>query len=73
MKREVPSLFSDKSGVSMMRVMSFVCVMTAICVAITGVFRENPDYLGLSEICGTFLAAAFAGKAYQKKVELASK
>ncbi len=63
------SLFSEKSEVSMVRVMSLLSLLTAICIAIAGMLKSTPDYSGLSMLCGAFLSAAFFGKVAQKHAE----
>lgn len=62
-------LFSESNHASMLRVMSLISVITASIIAIVGLFKASPDYSGLSLLCGTFLASAFAGKVTQKAVE----
>lgn len=67
--KNIKALFSDKGSISMMRVMSLICILTASCIAFIGISKASPDYSGLSLLCSTFLAAGFAGKAYQKQIE----
>jgi len=64
------SLFSEKGGISMMRVMSLLCVIAAIAMAFVGMNKPNIDYSGLSMLCGTFLGLAFGGKVMQKRTEV---
>lgn len=52
-----------------MRLMALMCCITAIVIAIIGINKPIPDYSGLSLLCGTFLGAAFVGKAMQKSNE----
>lgn len=63
-------LFSSKGDSSMMRVMSLVCCLTGVGIAIHGINRPAVDYSGLSMLCGTFLGIAFAGKVAQKSIEV---
>jgi hypothetical protein len=68
MARFLRDLFSDRGGVSMVRVMSLIATFIAGYVAIRGL-EEHADLNGLAMLCGTFLGAAFAGKVSQKMVE----
>lgn len=70
MKHFLLALTSENTSVSAMRVMSLSCCLAAIIIAFIGVYKPQPDYSGLSMLCGTFLSIAFTGKAYQKSVEL---
>lgn len=70
MKQWLSRLFSESSGVSMMRVMSFICCLAAVAIAIVGLNKAPVDYSGLSLLCSSFLAGAFGGKLSQKKLEL---
>lgn len=65
----IKDLFSEKSDVSMMRVMSLISLLTAVSISIAGMCKVAPDYSGLSMLCGAFLGAAFMGKVTQKSVE----
>lgn len=73
MKYILKALLSESSSVSSMRVMSLLCCMAGISIALIGLLKANPDYVGLSALCGTFLGIAFTGKAVQKQVELSNK
>lgn len=53
----------------MMRVMSAMCCIAAIIIAIVGVEKPVVDYSGLTLLCGTFLGVAFTGKVVQKSIE----
>lgn len=66
----VKELFSESGDVSMIRVMSLLCCLSAVGIAIHGINRNVIDYEGLSFLCGTFLSAAFAGKILQKNKEI---
>lgn len=69
MRNFVKDLFSESHHASMLRVMSFISVITAAAIAIIGVLKATPDYSGISLLCSTFLTAAFVGKVSQKAVE----
>jgi len=72
MKSFLKGLFSESSSVSMMRVMSILCCLAAVLIAILGLYRPNPDYEGLAMLVAAFLAPAFTGKCWQKKIETSS-
>lgn len=63
-------LFSESGSISMLRIMSLLACLAAIGIAIAGMLQPVIDYSGLSMLCGTFLAAAFAGKVLQKGAEV---
>lgn len=67
------SLLNEHGDISTMRLMSLLCCLTAIIIAIVGLNKAAPDYSGLSMLCGTFLGMAFLGKAIQKPSEAAPK
>ncbi len=68
MKQWLKDLFSDNSNVSMMRVLSLICILTASGVAIHAVsVGSNLD--SVSVLCGVFLGAGISGKVTQKMVE----
>lgn len=68
MKQWFKDLFSDSSSVSMIRVLSFICVLTASGVAVHAVsVGANLD--GVSVLCGTFLGFGISGKVSQKWLE----
>lgn len=69
MRSFIKDLFSENNHASMVRVMSLIGVITASAIAIVGICKVAPDYSGLSLLCSTFLASAFAGKVAQKAVE----
>lgn len=68
MKQWLLDLFSSKSNVSSMRVMSMVCIVSAVGLGWYGIMSGS-DLYALSALCGTFLAAGFTGKAVQKGME----
>lgn len=68
MKQWFKDLFSDSSSVSMIRVLSLICVLTASGVAIHAVsIGANLD--SVSVLCGVFLGAGISGKVSQKILE----
>lgn len=72
MRHLLKALLSDNGSISSMRVMSLSCCSTAIMIAFIGLLKAQPDYMGLSGLCGTFLSMAMAGKVAQKHVELSN-
>jgi hypothetical protein len=70
MRQWLSKLFSESSGVSMMRVMSFICCVAAVTIAIVGLNKVPIDYSGLALLCSSFLSAAMGGKILQKKLEV---
>jgi Na+(H+)/acetate symporter ActP len=60
MKNLLLTLFSEKSEVSMMRVMSIISLIIAGVLA----------FKGMNESVSTFVYAAFGGKAVQKLIEV---
>lgn len=60
--------FLENSQASMMRVLSLMAVVAAICLAAYGIY-ENRDLTGLTALCSAFLAAGFGGKILQKNIE----
>lgn len=69
MKRFIYELLSDKGSVSMMRLLSLVCVITASGIAIHAV-TIGSDLNATSVLCGTFLGAGIGGKIAQKVTEV---
>jgi hypothetical protein len=69
MKQFLSQLFSENSGVSMMRVMSILALLAGIAIAFVGLNKLPVDYSGISLLAGAFLGAAFGGKVMQKRVE----
>lgn len=68
MKKFLLAMFSESGNVSMIRVLSFVCVMTACGIAIAAV-SLNRDINAISVLCGTFLGIGIGGKVMQKGKE----
>lgn len=52
----------------MMRFLCFVSLMIGGGIGIYGIY-EGKDLTGVAALCGVFVSAAFAGKAYQKNIE----
>ena len=74
MKDMILALLSDSGQVSMMRVMSLLCCLTAIALSLIVVIKGHPiDYIGLTTLVSAFLAAAFTGKIMQKRIEASAK
>ncbi len=69
MKQWLSKLFSESSGVSMNRVMSFISLLVGCAVAFVGLSRMPIDYSGISLLVSVFLSAAFGGKVMQKRIE----
>lgn len=63
-------LITENGKLSMMRVMSLLCCLTAIGIAVIGLNKPVVDYSGLSLLCSTFLTAAMGGKIMQKRLEV---
>lgn len=68
MKNCLKELFAEKGNVSMVRVLSFVCVVNATAIALYGILKGT-DLSALSILCGTFLAAGLGAKVAQKSIE----
>lgn len=62
-------LFSESSGVSMMRIMSFLALTAGIGIAFYGMTKLPVDYSGIALLTSVFLSAAFGGKVLQKRIE----
>lgn len=63
------NLFSETGSISMMRVLAFLCVLTAIGIAITALIRGS-DLSSAAVLCGTFLGVGVGGKLMQKGMEV---
>jgi hypothetical protein len=72
MKQILKELFSESKSVSMMRVMSLLCCLAAIGIAIVGMCKAVPDYSGITMLVSAFLAAGFTGKVVQKNIEVSN-
>ena len=69
MKSFLTALFSDSGNVSMVRVLSLICVLTASGIALYAV-SKGTDLSGISILCGTFLGAGLGAKVAQKSMEV---
>lgn len=65
------SLFSQDSGVSSMRLMSFISLFLGGAIAIAGLAMKV-NLTELSILVGVFVGSAFGGKAVQKFAEHSS-
>ena len=63
-------LFSENSGVSMMRIMSILALLAGIGIALYGMTKLPVDYSGITLLTSVFLSAAFGGKVMQKRIEV---
>ena len=73
MKDFIRQLFSESGNISMMRVLSLICVLAACGIAIYGLNAPVVDYSGLTLLCSTFLGAGIGGKVAQKIQEVKPK
>ncbi len=69
MKEFIKQLFSDSGDISMMRVLSFICVITASFIALRAV-SVGSDLNAAAVLCGVFLGAGISGKVVQKVTEV---
>jgi hypothetical protein len=58
-------LFSESSDVSMTRFLSFICVTSALGIAVTGVIRGSD----VTALCTVFLSAGLGAKVWQRSIE----
>ena len=72
MRELLRQLLNEDSQVSMTRLMSLICIVSAAGMALYGL-QKGSDLTGLSMLCGAFLAAGFGGKVGQKVIEMRSK
>lgn len=68
--RLIRELLSDSGSISVMRVMSLLCCLAAIAVAVMGLNKPQVDYSGVSLLVSSFLTAAMGGKILQKRIEV---
>lgn len=68
--RLLKALFSESGDFSMMRLMSLLCCLASIGLAVLGICKANIDYSGVTMLCTAFLTAAFGGKIMQKRIEI---
>lgn len=64
----IRSLLSEAGAVSMTRVLSAVCVLTACLIIVYGMLR-GLDLNSLAGICSTFLGFGLGAKVAQKSLE----
>jgi hypothetical protein len=62
-------VFSEKSTISSLRIMSMIALLMSGYIAVRGL-ETHSDLSGLAMLCGVFLGAAFGGKVAQKSVEV---
>jgi len=67
----IREILSEKSPISCMRLMSLIALFLAGYIAVVGL-QKGSDLSGLSMLVGTFLAASFGGKTFQKNIEVKS-
>ena len=65
----IKDIFRSGSGVSSMRVMAMISLLTACYIGIAGLYKDR-NLSELAILCGTFLSAAMYGKVAQKKTEI---
>lgn len=68
LKEWFDQLFSEKGSVSMMRLMSLMCTLTACIIGIVAAWR-NSNLEMAAMLVSPFLTAGVTGKLLQKKVE----
>ena len=69
MKDFIGNLFSDSRYVSMMRLLSFICVVTASIIAFHAI-TVGSDLSAAAVLCSVFLGAGMTGKVVQKISEV---
>jgi len=62
------ALTEDGSDVSMTRLMSFMCVISAMLVAVAGIYKGS-NLSDVAILVGSFLVPSFGAKIMQKKSE----
>lgn len=72
MKQFLLKAFSNGGDVSMMRLMSFLCVLSAIAIAIIALYKGS-DLAQTSILVGSFIVPAFTGKVSQNYIEKSTK
>lgn len=70
MKQWLQQLFSESGGVSMVRVLSLVCILTASILAFYGMHNSTHSLEAVAILCGTFLTAGMGAKVLQKRSEV---
>lgn len=69
MRQWLKDLFSDTSSVSMMRVLSLICILTASAIGLK-VATLGGDMSTAAVLCSAFLTAGISGKVLQKNIEV---
>lgn len=64
----IKELLSESSTVSMVRLMSLICILCATGIACYGI-ACNRDLFGLAALVSAFVVPAFGGKVAQKFME----
>lgn len=59
------ALLSESGDISMMRLLSLICVITACIIALHSVIKGS-DLNAAAVLCGVFLGVGIGGKALQK-------
>lgn len=68
MKRFILEVFGETGDISMMRLLSFICVLTASAIAMKAVVYGS-DLNATAVLCSVFLSSGIAGKVIQRGVE----
>lgn len=68
MRKFILELFGEKGDISMMRLLSFICIMTASGIAMRAVIMDR-DLSQAAVLCGVFLGAGISGKVIQRGIE----
>lgn len=63
-------LLAENGAVSMVRLLSLICVVTASVLAFAGIYSTTHSLESVSMLCGTFLTAGLTAKVMQKKMEI---
>lgn len=69
MKDWVLQLFSSSGGVSMVRFLSFICVLTACIIALASIHKSESEINAAAVLCSTFLGFGLGAKVTQKFAE----
>lgn len=64
----IKDIFRSGSGVSAMRVMSMISLLTGCYIGVSGLY-QNKNLSELAILCATFLGSAMGGKVLQKQAE----
>ena len=63
-------LLAENGEISMVRLLSLMCVTTASVLAFLGIYSTSHSLESVSMLCGTFLTAGLTAKVMQKKMEV---